>query len=149
MTQLNSWNPTRDLLGIIDEMNRIVRNVLRNGTEETSLFQGSWTPAVDISEDNDNFYLHVELPGLSKQDVHIRYEDGLLSISGEKKDLNENDGLNFHRLERASGKFERSFRLTNEIIRDQIDAHFENGVLSITLPKAEEAKAKDIEIKVT
>ena len=146
---LTRWNPARELLDIADEMQRLVSNVFGDVTRETSFFKGSWTPAVDISEDKDNFYLHVELPGLKKDDVKVSYEDGILTIRGEKKDVREDKDVNFHRVERSFGMFERSFRVPNRILEDKIDAKFENGVLTITLPKAEEAKPKEIEVKIS
>ncbi len=146
---LTRWNPARDLMDIADEMNRLVSNVFGDATRETSFFKGTWSPAVDISEDRDNFYLHVELPGLKKDDVKISYEDGILTIRGEKKNMREEKDVNYHRLERSFGQFERSFRVPNRIVEDKIAARFENGVLTITLPKAEEAKPKEIEVKIS
>jgi len=146
---LTRWNPARDLLGIADEMNRLVDSVLRTDTREASLFKGTWTPAVDISEDKDNFYLHVELPGMKKEDVKVKFEEGLLTITGEKKTEREEKDVNYHRVERSYGKFERSFRVPTQVMNDKIEAKFENGVLQITLPKAEEVKPKEIEVKVS
>ncbi len=147
------WNPARELLNLTDEFNRInrlIRNVF--GTDEareTTLLQGTWSPAVDISEDRDNYYLHVELPGLKREDVKVSYEDGMLTIRGEKKSEREEKDVNYHRIERTFGQFERSFRVPSKILEDRIDARFENGVLMITLPKAEEAKPKEIEVKIS
>lgn len=146
---LTRWNPARDLLGIADEMNRLVDSVLRTDTREASLFKGTWTPAVDISEDKDNFYLHVELPGMKKEDVKVKFEEGLLTITGEKKTEREEKDVNYHRVERSYGKFERSFRVPTQVMNDKIEAKFEDGVLQITLPKAEEVKPKEIEVKVS
>ncbi len=150
MTALTRWNPSRDLLSITEEMNRFVDSVFRNGeTRQTSLFQGTWTPVADISEDRDNYYLHIELPGMSRNDIKVRYDDGLLVISGEKKSSFANkDDISYHRVERGYGKFERSFRLTSQILSDKISADFTNGVLSVTLPKAEEVKPKEIEVNI-
>ncbi|HHL73973.1 MAG TPA: Hsp20/alpha crystallin family protein [Bacteroidetes bacterium] len=140
-------DPANDLLGIAEEMNRLVGNVF-GGARETSLFKGSWMPSVDISEDNDNFYIHAELPGLSKDDVHINYEEGVLTLKGEKKTETEEKDKNYHRVERSYGAFERSFRVPSRIDVDKINARFENGVLSITLPKLEEAKPKEIKVSI-
>ena len=145
---LTRWNPTRDLLNLNEEMNRLVQNVFPGETRETSLFKGSWNPAVDISEDDDNFFLNVELPGLTKDDVKVKYEEGVLTITGEKKAEKEDKDRNYHRIERSYGKFERSFRITSQILADKINADFSNGVLSITLPKADEVKPKEIEVKI-
>jgi len=146
---LTRWNPNRDLYSLADEMNRFVERVFSNGdTPETSLFKGTWTPAVDISEDGDNFYLEIELPGMDKDSVKVQYEEGLLTISGEKKTEREEKDVNYHRVERNYGKFERSFRVPSRILGDKVDANFSNGVLKVTLPKAEEVKPKQIDVKV-
>ena len=142
------WNPARDLFSIADELNRYTRDVFSDSTRETSMMQGAWHPDVDISEDQNNFYLHVELPGMKREDVKVNYEDGVLTISGVKKSMKEEKDTNYHRLERTFGKFERSFRLPAHVAQDKIAAQFENGVLSISLPKTEETKPKAIEIKV-
>lgn len=146
---LTRWSPARELLEMADEMNRLMSNVFGDVTRETSFFKGTWSPAVDISEDKDNFYLHVELPGLKKDDVKVSYEDGILTIRGEKKAEREDKDVNYHRIERSFGMFERSFRVPTRIKEDNIEARFENGVLTITLPKAEEVKPKEIAVKVS
>lgn len=149
MMTLTRWNPTRDLMNITDDMNRFMSNIFSDrGTRETSLFRGVWSPAVDISEDHNNFYLYVELPGLNREDVNVRYEEGLLTITGEKKVEDETKDRNYHRVERGYGRFERSFRLTSNIDADKISADFSNGVLAVTLPKLETAKPKEIEVKI-
>ncbi|MFQ5708065.1 MAG: Hsp20/alpha crystallin family protein [bacterium] len=103
---------------------------------------------MDIAEDNDNFYLSVELPGIPREDVKLKYEEGLLTITGEKKGEKEEKDMNYHRVERSYGKFERSFRVPSRIVSDKIDANFANGVLTVTLPKPEEVKPKEIEVKI-
>jgi len=149
MMTLTRWNPTRDLMNITDDMNRFMSNIFSDqGTREASLFRGAWSPAVDISEDNNSFYLYVELPGLNRDDVNVSYEEGLLTITGEKKVADESKERNYHRVERGYGRFERSFRLTSNIDANKISADFSNGVLAVTLPKVETAKPKEIEVKI-
>jgi HSP20 family protein len=146
---ITRWSPARDLFNISEEMNRLVGNVFGpEGTRETSLFKGAWSPAVDISEDNDNFYLNIELPGMKKDDVKVKYEEGMLTVMGEKKSRTEEKEVNYHRVERHYGKFERSFRITSQVLADKISADFSDGVLSIALPKAEEVKPKEIDVKI-
>jgi len=149
--QLTRWNPARDLVNLTEEFdrfNRMIRNAFGEEPFETSLLQSSWSPAVDISEDKDNFYVNVEVPGLKKDDVKISFQDGTLSIQGEKKVEREEKDKNYHRVERGFGKFERFFRIPTNVKVDQIEAKFENGLLNITVPKAEEAKPKEIEVKI-
>ena len=145
---LTRWNPTREFLGIADDMNRLAKSFFNNDPLETSMMKGSWTPAVDISEDDNNFYLTIDLPGMKKEEVKVRFEDGLLSITGEKKSEKEEKNVNYHRVERSYGKFERSFRVPSRILSNKIDAKFDSGVLTVTLPKAEDAKPKEIEVKI-
>jgi len=141
-------NQGRDLAGIADEMNRLVNSVFGDSAREASFYKGTWIPAVDISEDDDNYHLYVELPGISKDSVKIKYEDGMLMISGEKKEPASSHKVNFHRIERTYGKFERSFRVPSLIVSDKIDATFQDGLLTVMLPKAEESKPKQIEVKI-
>jgi HSP20 family protein len=141
-------NQGRDLAGIADEMNRLVNSVFGDSAREASFYKGTWIPAVDISEDDDNYHLYIELPGISKDSVNIRYEDGMLTLSGEKLEPKASEKVNFHRVERTYGKFERSFRVPSLIVSDKIDATFQDGLLTVMLPKAEESKPKQIEVKI-
>jgi HSP20 family protein len=107
-----------------------------------------WTPAVDITEKDDEYLVKVELPGVEKNDVQITLESNILTVKGEKKQEKEEKGENYHRMERSYGSFQRSFTLPTTVKSDKIDASFKDGVLSIRLPKSEEAKPKLIEVKV-
>ena len=108
----------------------------------------NWTPAMDVIENEDSVLLRAELPGLSEQDVEINVENNTLSLKGEKKlEHSEEDG-HYRRVESRYGSFYRSFSLPNSVDQDKIDAHFVNGVLEISLPKAEQAKPKKIAVKV-
>lgn len=147
---LTRWSPTRDLLSEeFNRLNRMLSSFWNDTTPETSLFKGEWSPAVDISEDKDAYYLHFELPGLTKEDVKVNYEDGVLTVRGEKKAEQKEETKNYHRIERCFGMFERSFRVPSKILDNKIDAKFKNGILEVTLPKAEDAKPKEIEVKIS
>jgi HSP20 family protein len=108
----------------------------------------NFTPRVRISEDKDNFYLNIEMPGIPKEDVKISLENDVLSISGTKKAQNKSEDTNLIMNEIYYGEFCRSFNLSNDIKKDAIDAEFKDGLLSITLPKVEEVKPEVKEIKV-
>jgi HSP20 family protein len=108
-----------------------------------------WSPAVDIAEDEKQYLITMDLPGLDKKEVAIKLENDVLTVSGEKKEEKKEDNKNYHRVERYYGKFERSFRLNEDVNREQIEANFKNGVLRLSLPKAEKALPKQIEIKVS
>lgn len=109
----------------------------------------AWVPAVDIFEDAEGIKLAVELPGLAPENVKLTLEDQKLTIRGEKKQLAEEKTTKVHRYERSYGAFERSFALPNTVDPDRVAAKFENGVLTVTLPKIERAKPRDIAVKVS
>lgn len=107
----------------------------------------TWVPAFDITENEKEYVVTAELPGIDAKELDITYTDGVLTVKGEKKQENEEKGDNFHRIERRYGSFHRSFRIPGEVKSDKVDANFKDGVLKLTLPKAEESKPKKIEVK--
>jgi len=149
------WNPARelatwpsDLFGIQREMNRMFNNFFRGDARDEDSALSSWTPAVDISEHDSEFVVKVEVPGVNKDDVKITLESNILTIRGEKKHEKETKEENYHRVERSYGSFQRSFTLPTTVKSDKIDAVYKDGILTVSLPKAEEAKPKQIEVKV-
>eukprot|EP01156_Anaeramoeba_ignava_P015514 Anaeramoba_ignava/a613786_6.p1 GENE.a613786_6~~a613786_6.p1 ORF type:complete len:145 (-),score=32.00 a613786_6:9-443(-) len=141
---LMRWNPTRYLRNYENEIDNYL-NDFWNG-EDSYLTQ--FTPNVDIEELDDEYQFHAELPGMDKKDVNITVKENMLTVSGVKKNKKEDKKENFHRIESSYGKFQRSFRLPQNIKQNAIKADFKNGILNITVPKAEEAKPKEIEISV-
>lgn len=150
------WNPAREssnlpteLWNIQRDFNRLFEGFLRGGMQDDGSFGLSmWSPAVDIAEKDNEYVVRAELPGVSKDDVKITLESNILTIRGEKrqeKDMKEDD---YHRMERMYGSFQRSFTLPTTVKSDSIDASYRDGILTVTLPKAEEAKPKHIEVKV-
>jgi len=138
-----------DLWSMQREINRMFDSFMQGGIQDDgSLGLAMWTPAVDIVEREDEFEVKVELPGVEKDDVKITLESNILTIRGEKKQEKEQKGENLHRVERSYGSFQRSFTLPTTVKNDKIDASYRDGILMITLPKAEEAKPKQIEVKV-
>jgi len=149
------WTPARDLaafpsdvLNIQREINRMFNSFFRSDSEDDMLAAAAWNPAVDISEHDDAYVVKVELPGVVKDDVKVVIQENQLTISGEKKQEKESRGANYHRVERSYGAFQRSFALPSMLKGEKIDATFKDGVLNINIPKAEEAKRKEIEVKV-
>jgi len=149
------WNPAReiaawpsDLFGMQREMNRMFNNIFRQSEDGEDYALTGWAPAVDIAEQEDEFTVKVELPGVSKDDVKITVESNILTVRGEKKQEKETKKENYHRVERSYGSFQRSFTLPTAIINEKIDAAFKDGILTVRVPKAEEAKPKQIEVKV-
>jgi len=114
--------------------------------EETAL--SAFSPAVDIVEEDQAYQVHVELPGLSKDDIKLNIKDNYLSISGEKKRESQVEEKNYQRTERIFGSFQRNFRLSDSVESEKIEAEFKDGVLDIVIPKKKESLAKQIEVKV-
>jgi len=149
------WKPARelaawpsDIFGIQRQMNRMFDSFFNSGMQESDSMLSAWTPAVDIAERDDEYLVKVELPGVSKDDVKVTLESNILTIRGEKKQEKETKNEGYHRVERSYGSFERSFTLPTSVKNDKIDAGYKDGVLIISLPKAEESKPKQIEVKV-
>jgi len=148
------FNPARELMDIEREFNRMFRSFgnrfgLDKKSDSDDEYENAvWMPLTDTAEDKDNYYLTVDLPGLNKDNVKISYSDNNLIISGEREQEKETKDKKFHRIERSFGKYYRSFSLPAEIKQDKIKADFKDGQLNITIPKADEVKPKEIEIKV-
>ena len=117
-------------------------------TEEGSTITSAWYPACDVFEDKDAVKIVAELPGVQPGDVKISLENNILTIRGEKKQHAEERNERVHRYERSYGVFERSFALPSTVDADKIHAGYENGILTVTVPKAEKARPREIAIKV-
>ncbi|MDX8405157.1 MAG: Hsp20/alpha crystallin family protein [Mariprofundus sp.] len=139
---ITHWNPR----GELESMNRQISRMLDDGRGELSTESGLWSPSVDIRETGDALLIQAELPGIEKKDVHLEVKDGVLSISGERRYEKDVKEENAHRIERAYGRFSRSFRLPRNIDADKVEASMNNGVLEVRLPKCESAKPKAIAI---
>lgn len=138
------YDPFRDLRNLQDEMTRLFVGVAPRGREEMA--RGSWIPSVDIFEDKDRLVLEVDLPGLNRDDFEISVENNVITLSGERKFEKKVEGDNYHRIERSYGSFSRSFTLPQTVTAEGAAAEFENGILSVSLPKRQETKAIKIEI---
>jgi HSP20 family protein len=148
---VSRWDPFQDLLSIQDEMNQLFNRAF--GQERPG--QGGererggrmWAPALDISERRDAYVVTVEVPGIKPEELDITLEDGLLTIQGERRFSQETSDQQWHRVERRYGSFRRSITLPSQVQADKIEASFENGVLEVVVPKAEEAKPKKITVR--
>ena len=118
------------------------------GRRDAEELDGCCCPSVDVYEDSTAISLLVELPGLERQDVKVEVEDSTLTISGERKFEHEEARANYHRIERCYGDFSRSFTLGHVVDQDHILATMDKGVLTVTLPKREESRARQIEVQV-
>lgn len=117
-----------------------------NGEATQELSNRNWSPAVDIRETEDAYMVHAELPGLSKDDINITLENNILKLTGERRFEKDVDEEQFHRVERAYGTFTRAFSLPSRVDSDGVEAKFKDGVLTLTVPKVEEAKPRRIDI---
>jgi len=145
--ELVPWRPFGEIGSFRGEMDRF-RDKLFGERPLARAFTDEWAPSVDISETKDNFIVKAELPGLESKDVNVSISGDLLIIKGEKKKEEEEKDEHHHYVERYSGSFQRVFQLPTAVKGDKVEATFEKGVLKVTLPKVEEAKKKEIEIKV-
>jgi HSP20 family protein len=142
-------SPMRGMLGIQDEMNRLFSAFLSPVPEKTEKGALMWNPLVDIAETDEEIVVTAEFPGMTKSEIEITMQDNVLTLKGEKKQPStEVKEKNTHRLERSFGSFERSFSLPVAIRQDKIKAAFKDGILTIHLPKSDEAKRKEVAIVV-
>lgn len=141
------WSPFRELQSIQNEMNRLYESFFTNGRREIGVSTFEWEPVCNIKENDESYTLEAELPGLKKEDIKVSLKDGVLTVSGERKEEKEKKDKHSHIVERQYGSFCRSFILPVKVSEDKIDASFKDGILKVLLPKTEEAKIKEIAIK--
>lgn len=141
-----SADPFRELFELQRGINQLFDDSFASPREDVAL--RAWTPPVDVYEDQDAFLIKIELPEINRDEVKVNLNDNVLSISGERRVENEEKRENYHRVERSYGQFYRSFTLPPNVDAASINAQFKDGVLRLTLPKKEEAKPKQIEVKV-
>jgi len=146
--EVPAWAPLGRLYGLRNELDRFFEGSLNEFARGAELLR-TWNPAMDVHEDKDNVYVKAELPGLDKKDIDVSIADGVLSVSGERKSEEKSEGAETYRSERFVGRFHRSITLPSQVKSDQVQAQYKDGVLTITLPKAEEARRKQIEVKVS
>jgi HSP20 family protein len=159
MNALEKWNPLRgssvwDPRREMEEIQNRVASLFgrrlplkrESGEEEITLTE--WIPPVDIAEDDKEYSIKIELPGVNKEDLRVSVEGGVLSISGERKAEKEEKNKKYHRIERTYGSFARSFTLPEGTASDKVSAEFKDGVLRVHLPKDEAAKPKSIDVKI-
>ena len=145
MAMLTRYDPFRDMMRFQDEVARTFDDRLGLRAGESV----GWTPACDIFEDGEAVTLRFELAGVEPKDVEIRYENGVLTLRGERRMEKEEKKENYHRVEMSYGSFTRSFSLPAIVDAEKIKAEAKNGVLTVTLPKKAEAKPRPITVKVS
>ncbi len=144
---LPTWTGFGRLSDLRDEIDRLFDAPLAELARMPQIFSG-WTPALDLYEDKDSFTVKAELPGMKREDIELSLHDGSLSISGERKHEKEASDAETYRAERFFGRFQRTVTLPAPVAADKVKAHYRDGVLTVTLPKTEEAKPKRIDVNV-
>jgi len=152
--ELTTWKPFggltpfRDFERTTKEMDRFWDSFLEGTLRKRGEDGTEWFPSLDVSETKGDFVVKAELPGIDPKDIDISLSDGMLTIKGEKKREKEEKEADYHLVERSYGAFVRSVQLPKEVQGNKISASYKDGILKITLPKSEEAKKKEVKIKV-
>ena len=146
-SDLRNWSPVEQLSTLSEEINRLFDSPFGEFTRHMELFNG-WTPVLDVYEDKDNLIVKAELPGMKREEIDISFHDGTLTISGERKYEHKNQDAETYRAERFFGKFHRTLALPKPVQSDKATATYKDGILTVTLPKTEEAKPKQIQVNV-
>jgi HSP20 family protein len=147
MMDLIQWNPLREMVSLRERMNRLFDDSwFRTDGYGDDVAMGMWSPAVDMFEKNDHLVIKAELPGMEKKDINLDLKDGVLTLRGERKHENQVQDENFYRREMSYGKFVRTFSLPSDVDSEKIKAEFQNGLLTIEVPKPEQHKPKQITV---
>ena len=146
MRMMNRWEPSRGAMTLQEQLSRMFGDVLERTGEESTLT--AWAPPVDIYETANELVLKADLPEVNPQDLDIRVENNILTIRGERKFEKKVNEENYLRIERAYGSFSRSFSLANSVKSEEIKADYQNGALTLRIPKREETKPKQIKVNV-
>ena len=144
---LATWTGFGQLTDLRDEIDRLFETPLAELARGSRLLSG-WTPAVDLYEDKENVYVKAELPGMKKEEIEVTLHEGTLSVSGERKVENQVKNAELYRAERFFGRFQRTVTLPSAVATDKVKAQYLDGILTITLPKTEAAKPKQIDVNV-
>ena len=149
MNVLTRWDPFKEM----DELHRRLNSLFHLGQGRTTngnenMTVAEWSPVVDITEDEKSYLIKAELPEVKKEDVKVTVENGVLTITGERKFEKEEKDKKYHRIERSYGNFLRSFTLPDLADGSKVTAEFKDGVLKVRLPKSEKAKPKAVDVKV-
>ena len=148
MSNITRWNPFRELEDMSSRLNRMLAWPTFGAGNKESIIAHSWAPAVDIAETETEYLVKAEIPEVKKEDVKVVDQNGVLSVSGERRSEKEEKGKKFHRVEREYGSFARSFQLPDDVDDTKIAADFKDGMLQVHLPKSDKAKPKAVSVKI-
>ena len=144
------WDPFREMSALQERMNQLFSDVRGQGNvREEERIRSSWIPAVDIFETPEAIVLKAELPGITAQDISVEVKDNILTLKGEKRLEKETKEENYHRMERSYGSFQRAFTLPGTVQQEKAKAKFKDGILEISLPKADEARPRQIKVEMS
>lgn len=141
------WNPVNEMMNLQREMNRFFNGMPTRRERDEDYESAIWSPMTDITEDSDKYELRFDLPGMTKEDIKMNFSENTLKISGERQAMEEKKEATCHRVERVSGKFFRSFNFPTQVDANKISASYKDGVLTVTVPKTEEVKPRQISIQ--
>jgi HSP20 family protein len=145
---LTRWEPFQEMEEFENRLSTLFGRPRRRGNGREEITLPDWTPLADITEDEREYLIKAELPEMKKEDVKVTVENGVLTISGERKFETEEKKKKYHRVERGYGTFMRSFALPDDADFNRVNAQFKNGLLTVHVPKSERSKPKEIEVKV-
>jgi HSP20 family protein len=150
MNALSTWDPFRELDELQNRLATIFGRapVRKDAGKDEAMTVAEWAPLVDITEDEREYLIKAELPEVKKEEVKVSVQDGVLTISGERKYEKEEKGKKYHRVERAYGSFARSFTLPEGADAEKVAGEFKDGVLKVHVPKSEKTKPKKVEVRV-
>jgi len=144
---LARWNPAKSVFTLKSDMDRLFDSFFGGAEGAAESFSDLSIP-VDVKETSHEFIVAAEIPGIAKDDISISFENNYLRISGEKKAQKEKKEENYHQIERHYGRFSRTVPIPAGVMLDKIEAAYDHGILTVTIPKTEEAKPKQIEVKI-
>src|SRR5213593_1956132 len=150
MNAITRWDPFRELDELQSRLSTLFGRapIRKNGAKDEALAVAEWAPLVDIVEHDTEYLIKAELPEVKKDDVKVTVQEDVLTITGERTLEKEEKGKKYHRVERAYGRFARSFTLPEDADGNKVAAEFKDGVLKVHLPKSERAQIKSIEVKI-
>ena len=143
-----NWSPADQLTSLRDNINRLFELPFGDWSHDAGELFNGWAPALDLYEDKDNFTVKAELPGMRREDIDISCHDGALTISGERKFEEKSEESEMYRSERFFGRFHRTLTLPKPVLSEKARATYKDGILTVVLPKTEEAKPKQIEVSI-
>ena len=145
MKTLAQWNPIREL----DEFQNRLSSFFNKRDEQNEWLGSAWTPLVDVVEEDKEFIIKAEIPEVDRDNVKVTVNNGMLTISGERRLEKEDKTQKYHRVERSYGSFARSFALPEHVEAEKVTANFKDGLLTLRLPKTEKALPREVEVKIS